>query len=305
MKKAEECRKNCSKCDLYQLCGGCRRGDDCLVNLCISKGLKIRGITLDCEKCSYASVCIESGSYSPPKPSLEELNFILEAWSIKPPAIELPRFIPEMSLDEPRKLRWRKLGIEAIIITLEELESETIEAAKRKGIHNMLDFDGTVLLSTIMPDEYLTEETFNMTIKLIKEAGFDGVIGWDMPVYIDSPKITSLTNLVSATLHTVKYIREGIPTIPLLKGGDPREIETHAKWLKQLGFSRVAIHATEYVLEHEELRERAQDLYAKVLSELLKKRFKPLIIGVMSPRSFPPLLYRECHEASFAGMTGF
>jgi hypothetical protein len=303
MRKTGGCRKNCIECDLYQICGGCERRDDCLVNLCISKRLRIKGITLDCKKCAYASVCAKSGSYSPLKPKLRELNSILESRSITSPTIELPRFIPEIPVDEPLKLRWKKLKIEAVIVTFRELGSEVLETIRRDGIHDILGFEGTILLSTIMPDEYLTEETFNTTIGLIKEGGFDGVVGWDMPVYIDSPKVTSLTNLVSATIYTARYVKEGIPTIPLLKGSDAGEMKMHARWLKCLGFDRVAIHATEYVLEQGELRERAQDLYATALGEVLKKGFKPLVIGVMSPSSFPPLLYGECSDASFAGMS--
>jgi len=64
-----------------------------------------------------------------------------------------------------------------------------------------------ILLSTIMPDELLNEETFKTTLQLIKEGGFDGVVGWDMPVYIDFPKAVNLVNLVSATLFTIEYVK--------------------------------------------------------------------------------------------------
>jgi hypothetical protein len=37
-------------------------------------------------------------------------------------------------------------------------------------------------------DPPLNIQTFKTTLKLIKEGGFDGVAGWDMPVYIDFPK---------------------------------------------------------------------------------------------------------------------
>ena len=41
--------------------------DACLVNLCVSRGLRVRDLTVSCKTCVYASVCVKSGSYSPPK----------------------------------------------------------------------------------------------------------------------------------------------------------------------------------------------------------------------------------------------
>ncbi|MBO3832901.1 MAG: metallophosphoesterase [Candidatus Brockarchaeota archaeon] len=110
-----------------------------------------------------------------------------------------------------------------------------------------------------------------------------------------------MVNLVSATLFTIKYVEEGIPTIPLLKGSDPREMETHSQWLNRLGFKRVGLHATEYILNYDE--EPARELYGKALEEMIRMRMQPLVIGVMGPKSFPPLLYRGYPESSFAGMS--
>lgn len=90
-----------------------------------------------------------------------------------------------------------------------------------------------------MPDKLLTEETFNFTVDFAKKGGFDGVIGWDMPVYVDYSKALNLSNLIEATLLTMRYVEEGMPTIPLLKGGGSSEIALHAEWLKKMGFGRV------------------------------------------------------------------
>ncbi|MBO3842901.1 MAG: hypothetical protein FGF48_10900, partial [Candidatus Brockarchaeota archaeon] len=157
----------------------------------------------------------------------------------------------------------------------------------------LLGFDGAVLLSTIIPDELLNEETFKISLELIKKGGFDGVVGWDMPVYVDFPKAVNLVNLVSATLFTIKYVEEGIPTIPLLKGSDPREMETHSQWLNRMGFKRVGLHATEYILNYDE--EPARELYGKALEEMTRMRMQPLVIGVMGPKSFLPY----CTEGGF------
>jgi len=301
---ARKCGKTCRECELYQLCGGCSplRSSNCLVNLCISRGLKIRGVTMSCEACVLASACVKSGSFSPPEADkLRELRSILESWSLEPPVVKLPRSIPEIPLEEPVRLRWDRLGVKAILVTFLNIKDGSIEKAKSEGVHRFLGFDGVILLSTIMPDELLNEETFKTTLGLIKEGGFDGVVGWDMPVYIDFPKAVNLVNLVSATLFTIRYVEEGVPTIPLLKGSDPREMETHSQWLKKLGFKRIGLHATEYILHYDE--ELARDLYGKALEEMIRMRAQPLVIGVMGPKSFPPLLYRRYVESSFAGMS--
>lgn len=245
---------------------------------------------------------MKSGSYSPPKADkLHELHTILESWNAAPPGVKLPRFIAEMPLDEPVRLRWKMLGIKAILVAFPSTDDGSIEKVRDEGVHKFLGFDGTVLLSTIMPDELLNDETFKTSLELVKKGGFDGLVGWDMPVYIDFPKAVNLVNLVSATLFTIRYVEEGVPTIPLLKGSDAREIETHSRWLKRLGFKRVGLHATEYILNYDE--ELARDLYGKALEEMIRMRMQPLVIGVMGPKSFPPLLYRGYPESSFAGMS--
>ncbi|MEM4169662.1 MAG: hypothetical protein QXY99_06205 [Thermoproteota archaeon] len=220
----------------------------------------MKDLTVSCKTCMYTSVCIKSRSYSPPKvDKLRELHSLLESWSIIPPAIELPRLIPETRLEKPIRLRWDKLGVRAILVSFYDLEKVNIEKVMDEGVHGFLDFDGTVLLSTITLDRLLTERTFNLTLALLKDGGFDGVVGWDMPVYMDDPKMMSLTNLISAALFTARYVREGVPTIPLLKGSDAKEMDLYSHWLQKLGFKQVALHATEYVLNYED--EKVRDLW--------------------------------------------
>ncbi len=48
-------------------------------------------------------------------------------------------------------------------------DGENIKRVKEEGVHNFLEFDGQILLSTIMPDRLLTEETFNFTVGFYKE----------------------------------------------------------------------------------------------------------------------------------------
>lgn len=270
------------------------------------------GVTMTCGTCEYASACPASKAYSPRKVNVFcKLDAVLKSWDMVPPTIELPRLIPEMPIEKLLRLRWNRLGVRALIITFSDPQGENVEKAKEEGVKWLLGFHGTLLLSTIIPDKFLNEGTFNLTLELVKKGGFDGVIGWDMPVYIDAPKMINIINLISATSFTLRLVKEGITTIPLLKGSDPREMETHSRWLKRIGFKQVALHATEYIVLHSskysklrKIREIAEDLYGVALLKIRREiEAQPLIIGVMSPRSFPSLLYRERSKPSFAGMS--
>ncbi|MBO3833137.1 MAG: hypothetical protein FGF51_07140, partial [Candidatus Brockarchaeota archaeon] len=200
------------------------------------------GITLGCRTCPLAPACLKSGRFTPPEAgAYYKLSLMLESWR-SPPDVELPRLIPEIPLENPVKPR-RDLGMGGVMVSVSKVDGENVKRVEERGIHSFLNFEGQILLSTIMPDRLLTEETFNFTVSFAKNGGFDGVVGWDMPVYIDYPKALNLSNLIEATLLTIRYVEEGIPTIPLLKGGDPSEMALHSEWLRRLGFRRIGLHA--------------------------------------------------------------
>ncbi|MCX8183812.1 MAG: hypothetical protein N3F08_05280, partial [Crenarchaeota archaeon] len=268
------------------------------------------GVTLKCGACPLASACVKSGRFSPPKlDAYHELDSALKSWGRRLPEIMLPRLVPEIPLEDPVRPR-RNLGMDGVIVSISRTESENVRRVESEGIHNFLGFDGRILLSTIMPDRLLTRETFNFTLSFAKKGGFDGVVGWDMPVYVDYPKALNLSNLIEATLLTIKYVEEGIPTIPLLKGGDPSEIAFHSEWLKKLGFRRVGLHATEYILAKSRvnvevdrgLARVSNDLYSLGLVKIYEIGAKLLVMGVLSIKNFPEL-YKSDSEASLAGMS--
>lgn len=267
------------------------------------------GLTLRCETCPLAPACIKSGRFSPPKPDMyRELDSKLKSWSQKPPDIILPRLVPEIPLEDPVRPR-KDLGMDGVIVSVSRTDSENVRRVEEEGIHDFLDFDGQVLLSTIMPDRLLTGETFSFTLSFAKKAGFDGVIGWDMPVYADYPKALNLSNLIEATLLTIKYVEEGIPTIPLLKGGDPSEIAFHSEWLRRLGFKRVGLHVTEYILAKSPVNigvsrgfaKISEDLYSLGLLKIYGIGAKLLAMGILSLKNFPEF-YKSDAGASLAGM---
>ncbi|MEM3389366.1 MAG: hypothetical protein QW491_08135 [Thermoproteota archaeon] len=208
-----KCGKSCRKCDYLKLglCGGCSpsRRNLCLVYQCIVGRVRIMGITLRCSTCPLAPACVKSGRFTPPEVGAYcKLSLTLDSWGKSPPDITLPRLIPEIPLEDPVKPR-RDLGMDGVIVSVSKVDGENVRRVESEGIHNFLDFDGQILLSTIMPDRLLTEETFNFTVGFAKKGGFDGVVGWDMPVYADYPKALNLFNLIKATFLTIRYVEEG------------------------------------------------------------------------------------------------
>ncbi|MEM2051014.1 MAG: hypothetical protein QXZ66_01950 [Thermoproteota archaeon] len=308
-----KCGKSCRKCDYLKLglCAGCNpsRRNLCLVYQCVVGKARIMGITLRCSTCLLTTACVKSGRFSPPEiDAYYRLSLMLESWGLKPRDIALPRLIPEIPLEEPVRPR-RDLGMDGVIVSISKVNSENVRRVESEGIHNFLNFDSQILLSTIMPDRLLTEETFNFTVGFAKKGGFDGVIGWDMPVYADYPKALNLSNLIEATLLTIKYVKEGILTIPLLKGGDSSEIVLHAEWLRKLGFKRIGLHTTEYVLARSRRAEiygdmikTANDLYSLGLMKIYEIEARPLIVGILSLKVLPDF-YRSDPEISLAGMS--
>ncbi|MBO3842123.1 MAG: hypothetical protein FGF48_06880 [Candidatus Brockarchaeota archaeon] len=277
---------------------------------CIAGKVRIMGITLGCRTCPLAPACLKSGRFTPPEAgAYYKLSLMLESWSRSPPDIELPRLIPEIPLEDPVK-PGKGLGIDGVIVSISDVNDENVKRVEEGGIHSFLNFDGQTLLSTIMPDRLLTEETFNFTVSFAKNGGFDGVVGWDMPVYIDYPKALNLSNLIEAMLLTIRYVEEGIPTIPLLKGGDPSEMALHSEWLRRLGFRRIGLHATEYVLArsrggikvHGSLAKIAEDLYSLGLLKIYEIGAKPLMVGALGPKALRDL-YKSDAKASLAGMS--
>ena len=272
--------------------------------------MRIMGLTLRCETCPLNTACIRSGRFSPPKSdTYRELDSKLKSWGRGPPDVMLPRLIPEIPLEDPVRPR-KDLGMDGVIVSVSRTDSENTRRVEAEGIHNFLGFDGQALLSTIIPDRLLTGETFSFTLSFVKKGGFDGVIGWDMPIYADYPKALNLSNLIEATLLTARYVEEGIPTIPLLKGADPSEITLHSEWLRRLGFKRIGLHATEYILAKSRVNiggsksfaEISENLYSLGLVKIYEMEAKPLVIGILSLKGFPEL-YKSDAEASLTGMS--
>ncbi|MEM3389365.1 MAG: metallophosphoesterase family protein [Thermoproteota archaeon] len=94
----------------------------------------------------------------------------------------------------------------------------------------------------------------------------------------------------------------------MLKGGGSSEIELHAEWFRKLGFKRVGLHATEYVLArsraeiHGDMAKIADDFHSLGLVKIYEIGAKPLMIGALGLKGIRDL-YKSDAEVSLAGMS--
>lgn len=121
--------------------------------------------------------------------------------------------------------------------------------ALRRGndIKKAAGYTGSLILSSIMPDHHLLDpQTLKHFSNTARQAGYDAVIAWDMPVYKDEPG-TAWQNIHRSlqALHTLR--EEGHDIIPLVKGNTYAQIRYTASHIARLGYRTAALHATEYL----------------------------------------------------------
>nr|MDO8044654.1 metallophosphoesterase family protein [Candidatus Baldrarchaeota archaeon] len=222
---------------------------------------------------------------------------IVEEFREEIKTIFLPRLVPII----PPKPEYSKIlkehNIKAAILEYYRLE------ASIEDWRSYLDYDGMLLLSAVMPDEMLyNPSTFGNFLETAGK-GFDGVIGWDMPVEVDIPLRESWSNLVKCLEYTTRLASElDIPVIPLSKGANREQAETYVSALSSLGFKTIALHASEYALSF--FREGLARRLLEAHIELLKKYAEQaLIIGVLNPAIFKHLKRYDTPKFSYAGLS--
>lgn len=223
--------------------------------------------------------------------------------------VELPSIVPIISLKYPSSFCWDSIHTSAVIVEYGELiQGELLTKVAEAGdIHTHLNFDGKVLLSSIMPDELLMQQdTFNYFTKLTKWFGFDATIAWDAPVYADIPLYDSWINLLKGLLLTCELAKGGIPVIGLVKGNADKQIEFSAKMLAKSGIKSMALHASEYMPMVREDGATRQILYT-YFRNVSKWADSVLVIGVMKPSSLSFLMgtFHERPKPSVAGLSWF
>jgi len=85
-----------------------------------------------------------------------------------------------------------------------------------------LNPDIKLILSSIMPDEYLEKpETLKYFVKYAEEVGFDYILVWDLPTYLDD--MEERWRNTRKSIEVISSLKHKFKVIPLVKGAYPEQ----------------------------------------------------------------------------------
>ena len=155
--------------------------------------------------------------------NIENLNLKIPRIIKQPPTqpYGLPRFIPVVSVLDKSSWIWRRLKVTHIVRLSELLQCrEVLDSICREGIHNYLNFDGKVILSTIMPDELIGSMEIERLKTLIRRIKPDIIMTLDRPTYIDDPQAISWIEVLRLLKSALDLAKLGLPVMGIIKGAD-------------------------------------------------------------------------------------
>jgi len=306
--RVQGCDRKCEPCSLLELCGGIEQygihGYRCPYAGCKLKAPAIKRMQ-ECRFCSMGKNTWDLAEEEVAKLVSDVKN--LGAVKTRPP--ELPAVVPIISLKDPSSYSFGSLAIDALVVMFEDLFDEGIRnAVLGKGdIHDYLNFNGKVLVSSIMHDDLITQEAvFYYFLGLVDRLKFDAVIGWDSPVYVDIPLYDSWVNLLMGLKLTHDLVNWGMPVYGLAKGNTENQIKHSIETLARIGITSMALHASEYMMVRKEDSTVGQiiNIYFGHLAELAQS---VLLVGVLNPKwlSYMENSFPKGPRMSYAGLSWF
>lgn len=160
--------------------------------------------------------------------------------------------LPAIKLHEPRTHEpWKYISCPGVVIKLEELLSadgrytSTMfdKIRKKGGLHNFLDFEGMVILSTVMPDYAIFGLTPELYAWMINEIEPDYYLTPDGQNYFDRPN-TSEYEIRRILRETDILLKAGLSSEPigLVKGCCAKEATAHCRSLIDRGIEHHVMH---------------------------------------------------------------
>jgi hypothetical protein len=168
--------------------------------------------------------------------------------------------------------------------------------ALSKGLNRMLKFDGKILISSVMPDAYITRRGVSWFINTINELKPDVVTTWDVPTYSDHPKKASL-NWLLASLEAARRMSLELdtPLIGLVAGADLAQVQLSSTCLRVMGFQSQALACHELLVGR-------QHAYLKSCAAVVARNCSDLTLLSCSH----PSLFEKFRMADhFVGMSWF
>ncbi len=167
------------------------------------------------------------------------------------------QLIPVIKMSEPKTFRpWEKVDCFAVVIKAEHLLSadgkrtnkffDKIQSAG--GIHSYLEYNGIVILSSIMPDKTIYGFSAEAYAKMIDILKPDFYLTPDGETYLGETEVSSLeiNRIVDDTEVLIGSCPNSHP-IGLVKGCNIWQIDNHTEQLLELGLSRFVFHAGDYL----------------------------------------------------------
>jgi predicted phosphodiesterase len=300
------CDRDCKSCALLELCGGIKQynveGYRCFEAGC-ELGFPAIKRMQECSTCSIGKL-----NWNLKDEEVAGLvNEIAHLSKVKSQPVELPSVVPIVSLNDSSSYYFDPLKIDAIVVTFEDLLDENIhrEVEKAGDIHSYLNYEGKVLISSILPDDLITQEAFfYFFLEIVDRLKFDAAIAWDSPVYVDIPLYDSWVNLLMGLKLTHELADWGLPVLGLAKGNVENQIRFSVETLARVGINSMALHASEYMMVRKEDSTVMQILYtySGYLSKLAQS---VLLVGVLNPKwlSFFENSFPKGPRLSYAGMS--
>jgi len=306
--KVQGCDRNCKSCPLLKLCGGIEqygvKGYSCYQAGCRLKAPAIKRMQ-ECGICRIGKKTWELADEEVAK-LVSEVDGLSKLRSCP---IELPGIVPLVSLKDPASYNFDTINVGAIVVMFEDLFDGNVRNAVEKAgdIHSYLNFDGKVIVSSIMPDDLITQEAvFYYFLGTADRLKFDAAIAWDSPVYIDIPLYDSWVNLLMGLKLTHGLADWGMPVYGLVKGNVENQIRFSVETLAKIGIDSMALHASEYMVSFKDDSTVRQVVYS-YFNHFAESAKSVLILGALSPKwlSFMRSDFPKGPMLSIAGLSWF
>ena len=274
--RRSKCGFNCENCPYFRKpCIGCAI-ETCLVDKCI-RGTSYTGITYPRSFCRLRQYCPIGGKDRPlpmPVPPLGRKQIA---------RVKFSKFIPEIDVTDQRSWVWRDgFQVSEVFVPLWQLltNGNILIQASRKGLHDYLDFDGRILLSTVMPDELIDRLETRDYFRLINDLKPDATMVPDNYTYTDVPLYQSWSQTIRLVSFANDFLKLDTPLIGLVKGANLCQMDWAVRKQVEMGYSSLAMPARELFEE-----ERLDEFLPYVLSTLKrsfrrKNGFEFLLYGV-------------------------
>jgi hypothetical protein len=170
---------------------------------------------------------------------------------------KIKELVPIVKLGEPFTYApWTQIPCRSIVVRMQDLlrpngqsfRGILQEIDSAGGIHQYLNFPGSVLLSMIMTDKRIygcTPARYCQAINTLKPDFYTTV---DAETYTHENELSY--NEINRALNETKHILENCPTaipIGLVKGATKIQVEKHIEKLKEMGIDRFLFHAGDFL----------------------------------------------------------